>query len=81
MGNGVAIKPSKGLIVSPAFGTVTMLFPTKHSFGITMENGIQILIHIGLDTVNLNGKGFNKLVEVNTKVKIGTLLLSLMKYF
>jgi len=72
MGDGVAIKPSKGLVVSPVFGTVTMLFPTKHSFGITMENGIQILIHIGLDTVNLNGRGFNKLVDVGTKVKIGT---------
>ena len=71
MGDGVAIVPESSIIQSPCSGTVTMLFPTKHAFGITTNEGVEILIHIGIDTVNLNGKGFQAFVSENQKVKKG----------
>lgn len=71
MGDGVAIVPESNIIQSPCSGTVTMLFPTKHAFGITTNEGLEVLIHIGIDTVNLNGKGFQAFVSENQKVKKG----------
>ena len=71
-GDGVAIVPTGNEIVSPADGTLTLLFGTGHAFAITMKNGIELLVHIGIDTVALNGKGFTKLVEQGIKVKAGT---------
>lgn len=71
MGDGVAVVPESNIIQSPCSGTVTMLFPTKHAFGITTNEGLEILIHIGIDTVNLNGKGFQAFVSENQKVKKG----------
>ena len=58
MGDGVAIVPSDDYIVSPCDGTVSMLYPTLHAFAVTSEDGMDILIHIGIDTVKLKGKGF-----------------------
>ena len=71
MGNGVAILPSSSEVVSPVTGEITMVFPTKHAFGLKTDEGIEILIHIGVDTVNLKGKGFSFYKKKNTKVKAG----------
>lgn len=71
MGDGVAILPGKDWIVAPCSGTVSMLYPTLHAFGITRDDGLEILIHIGIDTVSLNGKGFQSFVKEGQKVKAG----------
>ncbi|MBZ6527475.1 PTS glucose transporter subunit IIA [Aerococcaceae bacterium DSM 111021] len=71
MGKGIAVEPTEGVIYAPVNATVTTIFPTGHAIGLTTENGAEILIHIGLDTVNLEGKGFEKLVENNEQVEAG----------
>ncbi|WP_332617351.1 PTS sugar transporter subunit IIA [Anaerorhabdus sp.] len=76
MGDGMAIKPEENWIYSPVDGTVTMIFETKHAIGITANDGTEVLIHIGVDTVNLHGKPFDTYVHVNDKVKEGELLMS-----
>jgi PTS system glucose-specific IIA component len=76
MGEGVAIRPSEGKVVSPADGEILQVFPTKHALGIKAENGAEILIHIGLETVALKGTGFTVHVEAGNKVKKGDLLVS-----
>ncbi|RDW19762.1 PTS sugar transporter subunit IIA [Oceanobacillus chungangensis] len=76
MGDGIAIDPSIGEIFSPVNGKIIQLFSTKHAIGIEAENGAEILIHVGLDTVNLNGEGFTAHVEEGKKVKQGDHLLS-----
>lgn len=75
LGNGVAIYPSNGMIVSPIDGTVTMVYPTGHAVGITTDDGQEILIHIGINTVNLKGHGFTVNVKQNQKVKVGDPLI------
>ncbi|NOW04459.1 beta-glucoside-specific PTS transporter subunit IIABC [Clostridium beijerinckii] len=75
MGKGAAIIPSKGVAVSPVNGVISALFETKHAIGITAEDGTEILIHIGLDTVKLGGKHFTAHIESGDKVKIGDLLV------
>lgn len=75
MGKGVAIIPSDQMIVSPIKGKVQMIFETKHAIGLRSEEGVEILIHVGLDTVNLKGKYFETLVSVNDNVEVGTPLL------
>lgn len=72
MGEGFAIDPDNGQILSPHQGTVTTLFPTKHAIGITLANGLEILIHMGLDTVELNGAPFELLVKEGETVNSGT---------
>ena len=71
MGDGIAIIPTTNDIVAPCDGVVQMIFRTGHAFGIKGANGFAILIHIGIDTVNLEGKGFTILKELNQKVKKG----------
>ncbi|GGP07027.1 glucose-specific PTS transporter subunit IIBC [Oceanobacillus neutriphilus] len=75
MGDGFAVKPSDGLVVSPVNGKVTNVFPTKHAIGLESETGKEILIHIGINTVNLKGKGFEIFVEEDEEVKAGQTLL------
>lgn len=75
MGDGFAINPVNGEVVSPVNGTITTLFPTKHAIGITADNGLEILLHFGIDTVNLNGEGIEALIAQDDKVKAGQPLL------
>lgn len=75
VGKGMAIEPSKGDIVSPVDGTVTSLFPTEHAIGVTSEGGAEILIYIGVDTINLKGQFFTSHVKQWDRVKKGDLLI------
>ncbi|WP_066496280.1 glucose-specific PTS transporter subunit IIBC [Abyssisolibacter fermentans] len=75
MGDGFAIEPTNGEVVSPVNGKITTLFPTKHAIGITAENGREVLIHFGIDTVKLKGEGFEVLVSQNDTVKAGQPIL------
>ncbi|CDR26972.1 glucose-specific PTS transporter subunit IIBC [Staphylococcus schweitzeri] len=76
MGDGIAIKPSQGEVRAPFNGKVQMIFPTKHAIGLVSDSGLELLIHIGLDTVKLNGEGFTLHVEEGQEVKQGDLLIS-----
>ncbi|MCA1042508.1 glucose-specific PTS transporter subunit IIBC [Bacillus infantis] len=75
MGDGFAIVPSEGTIVSPVDGKIVNLFPTKHALGLLSDSGREILIHVGIDTVNLKGQGFETLVKENDRVEKGQPLL------
>ena len=74
MGDGIAIDPADGKIYAPFSGTISVAFPTGHAYGITAANGKEVLIHIGMDTVELNGKGFKPHVKQGDTVKQGDLL-------
>ena len=73
LGDGIAFAPTEkqSTIVSPAEGKLTCLFPTGHAFGVTTENGVDILVHIGIDTVEAEGRGFEILGKAEQKVKAG----------
>lgn len=75
LGDGIAIIPKSGRVVAPINGRIAILFETKHAVSIVSEEGTEILIHIGLDTVNLRGEYFQSFVETNDLVKAGDLLL------
>ncbi len=72
MGDGIAVLPADGIFVSPADGEITMIFRTGHAFGMKTGRHTEILVHIGIDTVELEGKGFEILAEQGQKVKKGT---------
>lgn len=76
LGKGVAIIPSKGEVVAPADCTVSLIYPTLHAIGLSFDNSIDMLIHVGINTVELNGKYFKKYVEEGARVKKGTKILS-----
>lgn len=75
LGSGVAVIPADGKICAPVDGTINLIFPTGHAVAMTTEDGAELLIHFGLDTVKLEGKHFNIVAEAGTKVKKGTLLV------
>ena len=70
-GDGVAIIPRSNTFVAPVSGVVSKIFSTNHAFSIRTHNGLEVLVHIGLDTVELNGEGFKRLVEEGEKVSMG----------
>ncbi len=76
MGDGIAIDPTIGKVVSPVDGEIMQLFPTKHAVGIKAKNGAEILIHIGLETVSMNGEGFEAHISEGSKVSIGDPLIT-----
>ncbi|WP_247948485.1 PTS system trehalose-specific EIIBC component [Streptococcus gordonii] len=76
MGQGVLIEPSQGELLAPVDGVVSVLFPTKHAVGIVSDQGVEMLMHIGMDTVNLEGKGFTAHVSQGDRVKVGDKLIS-----
>ncbi|MFR7591656.1 MAG: glucose PTS transporter subunit IIA [Longibaculum sp.] len=76
MGDGIAVSVAEGRVVAPVDGKVTFVFPSKHAIGITMKDGSSLLIHCGIDTVNMAGEGFETFVEVDQEVKKGDLLLT-----
>ena len=76
MGDGFAVEPANGNIVSPVSGTVSSIFPTKHALGLVTEAGLEVLVHIGLDTVSLEGKPFTVHVAEGQKVAVGDLLVT-----
>ena len=75
LGKGIAIEPTVGKVIAPADGEITTLFPTGHAVGIKTNNGAELLIHIGMDTVKMNGDGFKTHVQQGDKVKQGQLLI------
>ncbi|AQY49635.1 PTS system glucose-specific IIA component [Listeria weihenstephanensis FSL R9-0317] len=77
MGDGIAFDLTDSKVVAPADGQVTFIAETKHAIGLTLSSGMEILIHVGLDTVTLAGKGFNVLVENGQKVTAGAVLLEI----
>ena len=76
LGDGVAIVPQNGQIVSPVDGTLSSVADTKHAFSFTSDDGLEILVHVGLDTVSLKGKYFETHVSAGQKVKKGDILIS-----
>lgn len=76
LGDGVMIIPSDGNLTAPCPATVTMVFPTKHAIGLTLDNSCELLLHFGIDTVELNGKGFEVFVKDGDIVNTGDPLLS-----
>ena len=80
-GKGVAIVPTNNVVISPVEGTVSVLFPSKHAVGITTKDGVELLVHIGLNTVMLNGEGFTAFVKQGDKVVCGQKLLEFDKEF
>ena len=75
MGKGIAIEPSDGVLVSPIDGTITLLFETKHAIGIETDSGVELLIHIGIDTVKMNGEGFKSFIKQGERVTAGQKLI------
>ena len=74
MGQGIAVKPSQDVVYAPADAEVTIVFPTGHAYGLRTANGAEILIHVGIDTVSMNGEGFSQKVNQGDKVKAGDVL-------
>ncbi|AYV72020.1 beta-glucoside-specific PTS transporter subunit IIABC [Bacillus sp. PK3-056] len=75
LGQGVAIEPAEGTVLSPVNGIVSAIFESKHAIGITSEDGVELLIHVGIDTVQLNGEGYEYFVEKGQEIQIGDKLI------
>lgn len=81
IGRGVAVKPTSNTIISPVNGTISMIFPTKHAFGLTTEDGLEFMLHIGIDTVKLKGEGFHIIAKEGQMVKKGDVLAEVDFHF
>lgn len=81
VGDGLAIMLEDDVVVAPADGELTLVFNTKHAFAMTLDNGIELLVHIGLETVTLKGEGFEQLVQAGTRVKAGTPIIKVDREF
>ena len=75
LGQGIAIEPTEGRVVAPVDAEVTTIFPTGHAVALRTDEGVDVLIHVGINTVSMEGKGFVKHVENNQRVKAGDLLM------
>lgn len=80
-GDGLGILAEGDLVVAPADGELTLVFKTKHAFAMTLANGIELLVHIGIDTVSLNGEGFEQLAEQGAQIKAGTPIIKIDRDF
>jgi len=76
VGDGIAIMPHSNTFVAPVAGVITKIFSTNHAFSIRISNGLEVMVHIGLDTVELNGEGFKALVKEGDKVSVGKPIIS-----
>ena len=76
-GDGTAIDSTGDIVVAPCDGELTLIFKTNHAFAISLDNGIELLVHIGIDTVSLNGEGFERLIEPGQTVKAGTPIIKI----
>lgn len=76
-GDGIAIDTTGDTIVAPCDGELTLVFQTNHAFALTLKDGVEVLVHIGIDTVSLNGEGFQRLVEPGNVVKAGTPIIKI----
>jgi len=74
MGQGIAVKPSKGVVYAPADAEIAIAFPTGHAYGLKTDNGAEILIHVGIDTVSMNGEGFEAKVSQGDRVRAGDII-------
>jgi PTS system D-glucosamine-specific IIA component/PTS system glucose-specific IIA component len=81
VGDGIAVEPYDDIISAPADGKLILVFNTLHAFAITLDNGLQVLVHIGVDTVALKGEGFEQLTETGAKVKAGTPIIKINRDF
>lgn len=75
VGDGFAIEPTNGKVCAPAAGKIVQMFPTHHAFGILTDEGVEILVHVGIDTVQLRGEGFTPHKQVGDSVAMGELIL------
>ncbi|QCI16332.1 PTS glucose transporter subunit IIA [Buchnera aphidicola (Aphis craccivora)] len=75
VGDGIAIKPSGSKIISPINGTIGKILDSKHAFSILSDDGVELFVHFGIDTIKLKGEGFKKIAEDNQKVKIGDTII------
>ena len=80
-GDGVAILADGDIVYAPWDGVVSLIFESNHALGMTLDNGIELLIHLGIDTVELKGQGFVRLIEEGTRVKVGDPILKINKDF
>lgn len=81
LGDGIAIDATGDTVYAPADGVISAIVNSKHAFGIKLNNGLEMLIHVGLDTVKLNGEGFSVLVNVDEQVKQGTPIIKIDRTF
>ncbi|EJO5349337.1 PTS glucose transporter subunit IIA [Clostridium botulinum] len=80
-GDGVAIECEDNTIVAPANGKISLIFKTNHAVGISLDDGTELLVHIGIDTVKLEGKGFERLLEQGDRVKVGDPIIKIDREF
>jgi glucose-specific phosphotransferase system IIA component len=81
VGEGIAIDSTDDIIVAPADGEISLIFKTNHAFGMLLDNDVEVLVHIGLDTITLGGEGFVRLAEEGQKVKAGDPILKVDRKF